>query len=333
MSTSKISEPTRPVSASVVVATYRRPQYVRTCLEHLRAQTHVPQRIIVVDASPDNETARVVREFAAVEYRRNDHGVGTLATSRRIGIADLTDEVVAFIDDDAYAQPEWLEELIKPYASPDVGAVGGRALNGRAGEADEGVTQIGRLLSNGTLTGFFAADPGRDIDVDHMLGANMSVRLTTIRDLGGIRDLYPGTCLREDADIALRVKRAGKRVVFAPNAVVHHVAGDYAKGKRFDARYRYYGARNHVVLLTTALGWRDPHTRRYAVTAMRKAGRELVGGLQSVTRPERRGPAAKLRGVAGGAARAGVDVIGAIVGVVAAVRATPALRRRRNDLS
>ncbi len=316
----------RGVTASVVVATYRRPSYVRTCLEHLRAQTLAPERIIVVDASPDGETARVVAAFDGVEYRRNDHGVGTLATSRRIGIADLTEDVVAFIDDDAYARPDWLEELIKPYASEDVGAVGGRALNGQVGEESEGVGEIGRLLPDGTLTGFFAADPGQELDVDHMLGANMSVRLSTIRALGGIRDLYPGTCLREDADIALRVGRAGKRVVFAPRAVVHHVAGDYAKGRRFDARYRFYGARNHVVLLTTALGWRDPHTRRYAVTAMRRAGHEVVAGLRSMRRPERRGPVAKLRGVAGGAARATVDVAGSFAGLAAALVAPRVIR-------
>ena len=72
-------------SAAVIVATYRRPAHVRTCLEHLQRQTTKPRRIVVVDASPDDDTRKVVEEFETIEYRRNDLGLGTLAASRAIG--------------------------------------------------------------------------------------------------------------------------------------------------------------------------------------------------------------------------------------------------------
>ena len=241
----------------MVIATYRRPEYVRTCLEHLQRQTVAPARIIVVDASPDTQTESVVEGFPEVEYRRNPKGIGATATSRAIGVSDLSDDVVAFIDDDAYAEPEWLERLLAHY-DDGVAAVGGRAVNGQPGEETEGVDQIGLLTDDGRLTGYFAADPGRPVEVDHLLGANMSVRMAVVRELGGIRDFYPGTCLREETDIALRIRRAGMRIVYTPDAVVRHVAGTYARGRRFDNRYRYYGARNHVVLLTTTLGKDDP---------------------------------------------------------------------------
>ena len=317
------------ITASVVVATYRRPDYVRTCLERLEAQTVSPQRTIVVDASPDHETRAVVADFPAVEYRRNDHGAGTLATSRAIGISDLSEDVVAFIDDDAFAEPNWLEEILRPYRDAGVGAVGGRALNDQPGEEAQGIGQIGLLLPDGRLTGYFAADPGRDLDVHHMLGANMSVRLDAIRAVGGIHDFYPGTCLREDADIGLRIGRSGRRVVYAPNAVVHHVGGTYAKGKRFDSRYRFYGARNHVVLLVTALGWGDPHVRRYLRTAARQVSHEIGTGLRSLRDPKRVGIRAKLRGLAGGFRRGAIDVVGTVAGIAAAIAAAASLRRTR----
>jgi GT2 family glycosyltransferase len=317
------------ITASVVVATYARPDYVRTCLERLCAQTVAPQRTIVVDASPDDETRAVVAEFPGVEYRRNDHGAGTLATSRAIGIADLSEDVVAFIDDDAFAEPDWLEQILRPYRDAGVGAVGGRALNNQPGEETQGLGQIGLLLPDGRLTGYFAADPGRDLDVHHMLGANMSVRLSAIRAVGGIHDFYPGTCLREDADIGLRIGRAGRRVVYAPKAVVHHVGGTYAKGRRFDSRYHFYGARNHVVLLVTALGWGDPHVRRYLRTAAKQVAHEFGTGLRSLRDPKRESPRAKLRGLAGGIRRGAIDVVGTIVGLGAAVAAAASLRRKR----
>ncbi|GLI27361.1 hypothetical protein ARHIZOSPH14_16030 [Agromyces rhizosphaerae] len=315
-------------SVAVVIATYNRPDYVRTCLEHLDRQTVRPDRIVVVDASPDERTWEVVAERPEVEYRRNERGIGTTATSRAIGVEGVRQDVVAFIDDDAFAEPEWLEELLKPYADPAVAAVGGRARNEQPGEEDEGIGEIGLLLPDGRLTGWFAADPGRDVDVDHMLGANMSVRMSVVRELGGIRDLYPGTCLREETDIALRMRRAGWRIVYAPRSVVLHVAGTYARGRRFDARYRYYGARNHVVLLASTLGTSDPHFRRYLRTAAAEAGHQVVSGLRAIRDPKRSGAKAKLRGVVGGGWRAAVDVVGTAAGLAASaapgVRAKPA---------
>lgn len=305
-------------SAVVVVATYRRPDYVRTCLDHLRAQTVAPKRIVVVDASPDDETRAVVSEFDGVEYRRNDLGIGTLAASRAIGSNDATEDVVAFIDDDAYAEPEWLERLLAAYDLPNVGAVGGRARMNRAGEEQEGIDRIGRFLKNGRLVGNFAADPGRTVEADHMLGANMSVRTDVLRSFGGIHDYYPGTCLREDSDLAFRVKRSGHRILYAPDAVVLHVAGDYSKGARFDLRYRFYGARNHILLLRTTLGWTDPHLVRYLGSVVAGTGRESVSGL--LTWRTKPGLAAKLRGAAGGVIRAGADAAGTVVGLGAAIR-------------
>ena len=150
-------------TASVVIATYKRPEHIRECLAHLALQTVAPVRVIVVDASPDALTRDVVATFPGVEYRRNERGIGATATSRAIGISDVTEDVVAFIDDDAYAEPEWLEELLRPYEDDSVSAVGGRARNGQPDEEDEGIGQIGLLLPDGRLTGFFAADPGRDV--------------------------------------------------------------------------------------------------------------------------------------------------------------------------
>lgn len=305
-------------TAVVVVATYRRPDHVRTCLEHIRRQTVEPERIVVVDASPDELTRAVVDDFPGVEYRRNDLGVGLLATSRALGVQGVTEDVIAFIDDDAYAEPQWLAEILAAYDDPAVGAVGGRADNDQPGEELEGWDRIGRLLPDGTLTGNFGADPGRVIETDHMLGANMTVRADALRSIGGIHDHYPGTCLREDSDLALRVKVAGWKVVFAPRAAVLHVAGEYAKGKRFDLRYRFYGARNHILLLTTVLGWGDPHLVRHLGRMLAGMAAEIGSGVGAIA--HKPGLVAKARSIVGGFARAGADLVGTVAGLAASIR-------------
>ncbi len=285
-------------SVDVVVATFNRPDNVRICLEHLADQTLTPDEVVVVDSSPHRVTATVVADFPGVRYIRNDAGPGTLATSRAIGVAETHSDVIAFIDDDAYAEPDWLENIVARYADPTVGAVGGRASNGRPGEEHEGLDDVGRLLPDGTLTGNFAADTGRDIDVDHVLGANMSVRRSALEQIGGIVDLFPGTCLREESDIMLRLGRAGHRIRYTPSALVEHVAAPYTRGARFDVRYTYYSHRNHVVLLSHVFGIRDPILRRYYTAALRGVGGRAADGAKALVDGDRT-PRQRVRSLGG----------------------------------
>lgn len=260
---------------SVIVATLNRPDCVQRCLECLAAQALLPDQVIVVDASPDERTRLVVNEFDDVIYVRNENGVGNTTLSRNMGLLRATGEIIVFLDDDAYAHPEWLAEIVSAY-EPDVGAVGGRALRQQSGEEIEGVGDIGRLTSDGLLTGFFAADPGHTIEVDHLLGANMSFRGDVLARIGGLREGFPGTCLREETDICLRVSRLGFRVLFNPRAIVDHAGAPQFRGERFDLRYDYYAQRNHLVFLLRNFGLTDPILRRYLAVAGRTLTRSLI---------------------------------------------------------
>lgn len=266
------------VTVSVVVVTYNRPEHVRTCLARLHELHRPADEILVVDGSPNDLTVRLVRdEFPGVRLLRNELGRGTTAESRQIGFGATSGDIIAFVDDDAFAEPDWLDQLLLPYADPAVVGVGGRALNDIEGEETRGLGDVGRLLADGRLTGNFAAHTGRVIEVDHLLGANMSFRRSAIEAIGGIHGKYPGTCLCEESDISLRLKRAGGTLVYQPDALVHHVAAPYGiGGKRFDRRYLYYLRRNHVVMLVRVFGWRDPIVRYYARATVREQRQYVV---------------------------------------------------------
>ena len=265
-------------------------------------------------------------DFPGVRYVRNDAGPGTLATSRAIGVAETRSDIMAFIDDDAYAEPDWLENIVARYADPVVGAVGGRASNGRPGEEHEGLDEVGRLLPDGTLTGNFAADTGNDIEVDHVLGANMSVRRSALDGIGGIVDLFPGTCLREESDIMLRLGQAGWRIVYTPTALVEHVAAPYTRGRRFDVRYTYYGNRNHVVLLAHTFGMGAPILRRYLGTALRRVGGTVADGVK-VLADGGMSPRDRARSLGSKAVHASAAMGGIAAGATAAARTTLTARR------
>jgi GT2 family glycosyltransferase len=243
------------MTVSVIVITLNRPECVRKCLECLAAQTRLPEQVMVVDASPGEETRAVVEEFREVKYLRNDGGMGRMTVSRNIGLMQATGEIIAFVDDDAFAHEGWLAGLLAAYTSEEIGAVGGRALNNQPEEETRGVDRIGRLNRNGELEGWFAADPGTVIEVDHVMGCNMSFRRSVLAQLGGFREDYPGISgIREDSDMCLRVKQLGYRVVFTPFALVDHLGAPQVKGRRFDARYAFYANRNHMVMLVRNFG-------------------------------------------------------------------------------
>lgn len=288
----------QPSDVSVVIATFCRPDVLRTCLEHLQRQTESPREIVVVDASPDEATRQVVANFPTVRYARNDAGRGTLPLSRRIGVEETSGTVIAFLDDDAFADPDWLFELAGTYA-PGVGGVGGRARNDQPGEETLGRDKIGRFCDDGTLTGFFGADPGQTIQVDHVIGCNMSFRRKALEESGGVPTWPAGVSgVREDLLLSLRVRAAGWTLLFNPRAAVLHVGAPQVVGRRFDLRYEYTTMRNHVFVLATHLGPGAPTLRRYAKVMA----------------------ATYLRGMVGSITRTAVGSAGAIAGLVRALR-------------
>jgi GT2 family glycosyltransferase len=272
------------VTATVIIVTLDRPDCVRRCLACLAAQRRPPEQIIVVDASSDERTRRVVEEFPPVLYLRNDNGIGRMTASRNIALARSTGEIIAFLDDDAFAATDWLERLLEPYADPSVGEVGGRALNKQPGEERTGVDKVGRLDRNGVLHGYFAADTGKPVEVDHVMGCNMSFRRSALAELGGFREDYPGISgLCEDSDMSLRVRALGHRIVFTPHAVVEHLGAPQAIGRRFDLRYTYFARRNQTVLLVRNFGLLSVIVWRNLVlscaTSVLECARKMAGAV------------------------------------------------------
>jgi GT2 family glycosyltransferase len=319
-------------TASVAVVTYERPTYVERCLRQLLAQTCPPEEIIVVDSSTGRDTERLVREeFPSVSYAICPAGRGATGTARNISYRLATGEVLAFVDDDAFAEPDWLATLLPLFDDPSVGAVGGRQIRQQPGELAQGVDAIGQLRPDGTLTGHFAADPGRVVEVDHLLGANMAFRHSVLDQLGGIHDGYAGTCIREETDLCLRVRSAGYRLLYAPDAVVEHVAGPYAKGQRFDLRYSYWTQKNHLILLIRNFGITDPMVRRFLVTSGRTAladGSVRMERARSRARRHELGGASKAAGAAG--LRTSVTAVASVTGVVDGLRLRAADRRAQS---
>lgn len=260
---------------SVCIVTFERAAFLQRCLDALAAAPESVEEVVVVDAS--RVAASPTSAGIPLRYVHAPELAGHMTRSRNRGLLSVRGEVIAFLDDDVTVRAGWGPALLHGFAATGADAAVGRTCNGLAGE-EEYPREIGRLLADGSLTDGFAALRSEPCEVDHGIGANMAFTREVLCELGGFRDDYPGTALREDTDIFLRVKQLGGRTVFLPDAIVDHRPAPHVKGARFDTRYKLYGRRNHFVLLARYEGWRSRRLRRWIGGQFR--GVRRVSGLR-----------------------------------------------------
>ena len=259
--------PVTAADVTVVIVTYEREAFLQPLLESLTGYASATT-VVVVDASSGDKSQTLTANFPQATYFRFRGGAGHMTRARNVGLAQVRTRIVAFLDDDVTVSPGWAAAVVSAFAT-GVAAVAGRTINPGYEIAEEAQAgRVGVLGSNGKLVANFDADGDDLIPVHHGIGANMSFRTEALLSIGGLRDDFRGTEMREDTDIFLRVLHSGGRVVFAPKALVHHAGAPHVKGQRFDVRYKYFAARNHVKLLGRIYGIRSDIVRQYWRSAL-----------------------------------------------------------------
>ncbi len=121
---------------SLIVCTYRRAPEVEKLLAALGAQTRVPDETLVVDASPDDETERVVaacvasRMLPGLAYYKAPPEQRGLTRQRNYGVAHARGDLIAFLDDDTVPEPAYCAETVACFERhPEAAGVGGYITN------------------------------------------------------------------------------------------------------------------------------------------------------------------------------------------------------------
>ncbi len=114
---------------SVVIATLNRPEPLRIAMESLADQTYLPEKVVIVDASDNDDTRSVSEHFAHtfhLEWRRSHET--SAARQRNAGACNVNTPLIAFMDDDVILDDEVFEMLCLPFArmQPMPGGVAGR---------------------------------------------------------------------------------------------------------------------------------------------------------------------------------------------------------------
>lgn len=120
--------PTCTISVVICVYTEDRWDHIRAAVDSVRAQTFPSaETIVVVDYNPTlyKRLVAALPDDVTVMENRNAKG---LSGGRNTGAAVAQGEIIAFLDDDATADPDWLGHLTEDYANQDITGIGGLTL-------------------------------------------------------------------------------------------------------------------------------------------------------------------------------------------------------------
>jgi O-antigen biosynthesis protein len=201
---------------SVVVCTFNGSRTIRKCLASLTALDYPDYEVIVIDDGSTDGTAEIVAEFPCRVIHQTNRG---LSTARNVGLKASTGEIVAYIDDDAFADRDWLHFLAVAFRKSNHAGVGGPNIAPADGFA---ATVVAR--SPGGPCHVMLSD---DV-AEHIPGCNMAFRRDALMAIGGFDPQF--LVAGDDVDICWQIQQTGQTIGFAPAGVVWHKRRNSVRG-------------------------------------------------------------------------------------------------------
>ncbi len=194
---------------SIVICSYNGARTLRACLEKVKALNYPAREVIVVDDGSTDNTAAIASEF---DVRLVRIANGGLSNARNIGWQAAHGELVAYLDDDAAPDKEWLMYLASAFAEGNYAGVAGPNV---AWPEDGWVaTSVDHAPGNPThvlLT---------DREAEHLPGCNMAFRRSCLQAVGGFDPQF--RVAGDDVDLCWRLQQRGWKLGFHPAAMVWH---------------------------------------------------------------------------------------------------------------
>jgi GT2 family glycosyltransferase len=195
-------------TVSVVVCTHNGAQTLPECLEGVRGLSYPDYELIVVDDGSSDDSAAIARAHGATVVSGEHRG---LSAARNAGIAHAGGEIVAFLDDDAYPDPDWLRYLTALLRADGHAGVGGPNIPPEDGLVAECVA----LAPGGPIHVLIS-----DREAEHVPGCNMAFRKSALEGIGGFDERF--RVAGDDVDVCWRLQEAGWKLGFSAGAVVMH---------------------------------------------------------------------------------------------------------------
>jgi len=227
---------------SVIVVNYNGRRFLDACLTALAAQEGVRFEVVLVDnASQDGSAAFVRERYPWVRTIELDENRGFAGGNNR-GASEARGRLLAFLNNDTRAQPDWLSALVTGLDAPDVAMATSRLLYMHnpaiLDSAGDGMTRAGGAFKRGH--GAPATQHTRRREVFAACGAAFLIDHQVFEEAGRFDEDF--FLSHEDVDLSYRVRLLGYRCIYVPEAIVLH-AGSATMGRTSKTSV-YYGQRN-----------------------------------------------------------------------------------------
>jgi O-antigen biosynthesis protein len=194
---------------SVVVCSFNGSRTIGECLQAVSKLRYPAFEVIVVDDGSEDETAAIAAQYDVTLLRTPNRG---LSHARNVGWQAAKGEIVAYIDDDAYPDPDWLTYLAETFRSGDYAGVGGPNIP---------------PPDDGPIAACVARSPGgpqhvllTDTEAEHIPGCNMAFLRSALEAVDGFDVQF--RVAGDDVDMCWRLQERGWKLGFSPSAQVWH---------------------------------------------------------------------------------------------------------------
>jgi len=227
------------MDVSVVLCTYSSEMYdhFKEAAESVLSQTHDEIELVVIVDGTEAVYTNAVEEYgdyANVVLHCNEENVGLLE-SRNTGVKLANGDVVAFIDDDAIADEQWIEELVRTYERTDAIAAGGKMIPDWVAGKPSFLPAEFYWLIGVTHRGF----PDASVEVRNTNGSNISFRRNVFLKLDGFDPAIGGrtgdaNLQGGETELCSRMRaHYDQGVMYNPDAIVAHKVFEYRTRPRW----------------------------------------------------------------------------------------------------
>jgi GT2 family glycosyltransferase len=211
--------------ATVAICTRERADSLDGVLQVVAGLVREGHEVLVVDNAPKtDQTRRVVERYAGVRYVCELRPGLNVARNR--AIREANGDIVAFTDDDAFPEREWLDNLIRNFGDSRVQCVTGVTLPIELETEAQEMFETVSTFAHGFRRRVFDGQHDNPIAVgDVGVGANMAIRRQVIAEVGPFDERLDGgmpTRSGGDHEMFIRLLSAGHRIVYDPAAVSWH---------------------------------------------------------------------------------------------------------------
>jgi GT2 family glycosyltransferase len=236
--------PQEPLVSLIICS--RSPALLAKCLEAIQKRTAYPRRELIVvqhmTGEVDAAMEKVITQYGAkrVGYAGPFH----FSRMNNLAVKAAAGEILVFLNDDVEPLVDsWISDLVAQVQRPDIGAAGARLVYPSGALQHAGITigigdgcgHVGR----GAYTCRYW--PWLDVtrDVSAVTGACLAVRSKLFARVGGFDERFPINY--NDADLCLRITRAGYRIVYESTAILKHYECQSRRGGvAFSERQKWY---------------------------------------------------------------------------------------------